>query len=138
MGNEEIRVPVLIDADVVIARQKSRELASQLGFSKVDMTLVATAISEISRNIVTYTGNGEIILSIVHEGKRQGLRVIGQDKGPGIPDIDKAMQDGYSTAGSLGLGLQGAKRLMDDFEIVSEVGKGTIITMTKWTKAHGT
>lgn len=126
------RVTIRSDADIVLARQEGRALGTQLGFRSSDLVLLATAISEVARNIVAYAVLGEIVLRITKQGERVGLVVIAQDEGPGIPDIALAMQDGYSTGGSLGLGLPGAKRLMDEFEIASEVGKGTTVTMTKW------
>ncbi len=124
------------EIDVVTARQKGREMATQLGFSSTDLTLIATAISEITRNIVEYARRGELCLHIVQQGNKRGIVVIASDKGPGIPNIKLAMQDGYSTGKSLGLGLPGAKRLMDEFEIVSEVGKGTKVTMKKWVQIN--
>ena len=132
MNGEEVVVPIRGDADVLIARQKARQLAKSVKFSSSELTLIATAISEVARNIVTYAMEGEIVLSLVSEGRRRGIRVVAQDRGPGIADIARAMQDGYSTSSSLGLGLPGSKRLMDDFDIVSAPGKGTTVTMTKW------
>jgi serine/threonine-protein kinase RsbT len=128
----ETHVRVRSEHDILTARQRGRELAEQGGFSTTDLTLIATAISEVARNIVEYAGNGEIALSLLSNGDRRGLVVVASDLGPGIPDIPQAMQDGYSTGRSLGLGLPGARRLMDEFEIVSEVGKGTTVTMRKW------
>ena len=128
----ELVVPIKADVDVVAARQQARGLVSKLRFSSSELTLIATAISEVARNIVSYAGNGEIVLRVVERGPRRGLVVIARDRGPGIADIERAMQDGYSTSRGLGLGLPGSKRLMDEFDLVSEVGKGTIITMTKW------
>jgi serine/threonine-protein kinase RsbT len=129
---DETRVPILSDADVVVARQQGRLLGKQLGFSSGDLTLIATAISELARNIVSYATRGEIILRLVQEGGKQGIVIIAHDEGPGIPDIAQAMQDGYSTGNSLGLGLPGTKRLMDEFDIVSCVGQGTTVTIKKW------
>jgi serine/threonine-protein kinase RsbT len=106
-------------------------LAAQLGFSGADQTLIATAISEMARNILTYARCGEIILRS-EQDHRPGIIIIAADEGPGIPDIQRALQDGYSTSGSLGLGLPGTKRIMDEFSIISEVGKGTVVTMKKW------
>ena len=126
------RVPIERDGDVVNARQTGRVLAANLGFRGTDLTLIATAISEIARNIVVYAQRGEVTVSVAHDGSRRGIKVVAHDDGPGIPDIELAMRDGYSTGRSLGLGLSGARRLMDDFEIVSEVGVGTTITMSKW------
>jgi serine/threonine-protein kinase RsbT len=131
---DETRVAIGQDGDVVTARQKGRELAVQVGFAGSDLTIIATAISEIARNIVLYAKHGEIVLSSVMQGGRRGILVIARDQGPGIPDIAQAMRDGFSTGKSLGLGLPGARRLMDEFEIVSEMGKGTTVTMMKWTR----
>jgi serine/threonine-protein kinase RsbT len=127
-----MRVAVSRDADIVTARQLGRELAVKAGFAGSDLTLIATAISEVARNIISYADNGEILLGLASKDGRQGVLVVAQDHGPGIPDIDQAMRDGFSTGRSLGLGLPGARRLMDEFEIVSEVGKGTTVTMRKW------
>jgi serine/threonine-protein kinase RsbT len=129
---DEIRVPIDSDADIVAARQQGRALAAPLGFSGVDLTLIVTAISEVARNIVTYAKRGEIVLSLANQGSRRGVVVVARDDGPGIPDLALAMQDGYSTSQSLGLGLPGAKRLMDEFDIVSQAGKGPTIVMKKW------
>ena len=131
MGDDLV-VQIRADADVLLARQKARELAKSLRFTGSELTLIATAISEVARNIVTYARRGEIVLRLVNQGRRRGIRVIAQDQGPGIADIPRAMEDGYSTSSSLGLGLPGSKRLMDDFDIVSALGKGTTVTMTKW------
>ena len=126
------RVPVSRDADVVVARQKAREAAARAGFSGTDLTLIATAVSEIARNIVKFARRGEFTFSIVAEPGRTGLLMTARDSGPGIPDLPQALQDGYSTYRGLGIGLPGARRLMDEFDIVTEVGKGTTVTMTKW------
>jgi len=131
---EQTKVPVARDGDVVNARQTGRELAASLGFRSTDLTLIATAISEVARNIVLYAGRGEIALSAAYDGSRRGIRVVAQDAGPGIADVELAMRDGYSTGKSLGLGLSGARRLMDEFEIISKVGVGTTITMSKWAR----
>ena len=131
-SGSELVVPIRTEIDVVIARQRARELASQLRFSSSELTLIATAISEVARNIVIYAGAGEITLRIVEQGQRRGLVVFASDRGPGITDIERAMQDGYSTSRGLGIGLPGSKRLMDEFVVSSEVGKGTVVTMTKW------
>ena len=128
----EVVVPIRADVDVVVARQKIRGLVSDLRFSGSELTLIATAISEVARNIVSYAGSGEIVIRIVQRGQRRGITVVARDKGPGIADIERAMEDGFSTSRGLGLGLPGSKRLMDEFELVSEVGRGTEITMTKW------
>jgi serine/threonine-protein kinase RsbT len=128
----EVVVPIRADVDVVVARQKIRGLVSDLRFSGSELTLIATAISEVARNIVSYAGSGEIVMRVVRRGQRRGITVVARDKGPGIADIERAMEDGFSTSRGLGLGLPGSKRLMDEFELVSEVGRGTEITMTKW------
>ena len=129
---EETRVSIQSDHDIVTARQRGRTLAQQLGFSNSNLTVNATAISELARNILLYAKKGELTLGIIENNGRQGLSVVARDQGPGIPDINRAMDVGYSTSGSLGLGLPGVRRLMDDFEIVSRVGKGTTVTTAKW------
>ena len=126
------RVSIRGDTDVVVACQKGRALAARLGFSSDDQVVVVIAISEVTRNIVRYAQTGEITLDLIRRGDRCGIVVVARDEGPGIPDIEQALQDGYSTGGGLGVGLSGAKRLMDEFEIVSTVGKGTTIEMRKW------
>jgi RNA polymerase sigma factor (sigma-70 family) len=128
----EVRVPIQADADVVAARKQGRELAAQAGFSATELTIIATAISEIARNIVMFAERGEVVVSLVGENSRQGVTVVARDSGPGIPDLKRALQDGHSGYGGMGLGLPGSRRLMDEFEITSEVDKGTTVTMTKW------
>jgi serine/threonine-protein kinase RsbT len=128
----EVTVPIEHESDIVTARQKGRELAAASGFSSTDQTMIALAISEIARNIVTYAQRGKITLGRLDDGGRRGVLVVARDDGPGIPDIELAMRDGYSTAKSLGVGLPGAKRVMDEFELVSVVGQGTTVTMRKW------
>ncbi len=128
----EIRVPIVREEDVVIARQKGRELAAETGFSNTDRTIIALAISEIARNIISYADRGEVTLSRISDGVRTGILIVAQDEGPGIADIELAMRDGYSTAKSLGVGLPGTKRIMDEFELHSTVGKGTTIKMKRW------
>ncbi len=132
--SSEIRVSIGHDSDIVTARQKGREIAAQVGFKATDLTLIATAISEVARNILTYAKTGEIVLDAVAAGARRGILVVAADQGPGIPDIEQAMRDGFSTGKSLGLGLPGARRLMDDFKIESKVGEGTTVTMKKWVR----
>jgi serine/threonine-protein kinase RsbT len=129
----ETRIPIASDLDIIRARQTGRTEASKLGFSSTDLTLIATAISELARNIVMYAKEGEIIVRLVRCSERQGIVVIACDKGPGIADIRQTMQDGYSTSRSLGLGLPGVRRLMDEFEIESQAGQGTVVTVRKWT-----
>jgi serine/threonine-protein kinase RsbT len=128
----EIRVAINSDQDIVAARQKGRVMANEVGFSTGDATLVATAISELARNIVSYARKGQITIKLVNGLNRQGIAVIASDDGPGIADIRQAMRDGFSTSGSLGLGLPGVRRLMDEFEITSQPGRGTIVTVKKW------
>jgi RNA polymerase sigma factor (sigma-70 family) len=131
-NDDEARVMVTVDADVVTARQKGREIATRAGFTATDLTLIATAISEIARNIVKFARRGEIVIRLVDEPGRRGVTVVARDAGPGIGDITAAVRDGVSTYRGLGLGLPGARRLMDEFDIVSEVGKGTTVMMAKW------
>lgn len=128
----EVRVAIEREADIVLARQAGRQLAASLGFSTTDQTLIATAISEVARNIVVYAQHGEIVVAEAADAGRVGIQVVAIDQGPGIDNKDMAMRDGYSTKNSLGLGLPGARRLMDDFTLESEVGRGTTVTMRKW------
>jgi len=128
----EIQVPINSDQDIVAARQKGRSLAVALGFSSGDATLIATAISELARNIITYAKSGEIRLTVINGSARQGIRLVAHDQGPGIADVKQALRDGFSTSGSLGLGLPGVMRLVDEFEIVSEENRGTTVTAKKW------
>ena len=131
-NNNEQRVIIKSAGDIVTARQTGRALAMEQGFNGSDLTVISTAISEIARNIVTHAEQGEMVLKPVNHGHRRGIRIVARDEGPGIPDIAQAMEYGYSTQKGLGVGLPGAKWLMDDFEIESKVGKGTVVTMTKW------
>lgn len=128
----EMRVPIRSDIDIVTARQQGRALAQQVGFVGSDLTVIATAISELGRNILSYAVSGMIIMRPGYFAGRRGIVIIAQDEGPGIADIELALQDAYSTSKSLGLGLPGTRRLMDEFEIVSVVGKGTTVTVKKW------
>src|SRR5262245_5157740 len=127
-----IRVPIRVDGDIVTARQQGRALAERVGFNGSDLTCIATAISELGRNILRYAGNGEVIICPAHVGSKQGIVVVAQDEGPGIPDIALALQDGSSTSSSLGLGLPGTRRLMDELQIDSVIGRGTTVTAKKW------
>ena len=120
------------DQDIVAARQRGRALAVELGFSAVDSTLIATAISELARNIVSYAGTGQITLKTIQNSTRQGILIVAADEGPGIHDLRQALRDGFSTSGSLGLGLPGVRRLMDEFEIASQPGRGTRVEVKKW------
>lgn len=129
---DETRVPILADVDIVVARQNGRTLAAELGFSQTDSILIATAISELARNIILYAKQGEIIVKPLNGGKHRGIMVVARDDGPGILDVARAMQMGYSTSGSLGLGLPGVNRLMDEFAIDSRPGHGTTVTVEKW------
>lgn len=131
---DEAHVRIRSDADVVAARQEARAMAARLGLSSIDQTLLATAISEIARNMVQYARGGDIRLAVVRRGDRRGLEVRAEDQGPGIADLERAMQDGYSTGQGMGMGLPGTRRMMDDFEISSEVGRGTRVTMRKWAR----
>jgi serine/threonine-protein kinase RsbT len=130
-------VRIATDDDIVTARQEGRRLSSELGFTSTDLTLIATAISEVARNIRLYAGRGDVQLRLVREGNREGISVVARDKGPGIADVELAMRDGYSSRGSSGLGLPGARRLMDEFEIRSKPGNGVTVTMKKWTRGSG-
>ena len=121
--------------DIVTARQRGRQLALELGFNGADVTLIAAAISEVARNIVDHAKKGEIVMCGINgpaNGGKTGIQIIARDQGPGIRDVAQAMQYGYSTRKGLGVGLPGAKWLMDEFDIASEVGRGTTITMKKW------
>lgn len=128
----EVIIPINSDLDIIVARQRGRELAAEVGFSGTDLTIIATAISELARNIVLYAKSGEIVMKSVRQNDKRGMAIIADDEGPGIPDIASALQDGFSTSRSLGLGLPGVRRLMDDFEISSEPGNGTTVTVKKW------
>lgn len=129
--SDEAHVPIAGDADIVAARARARELAARAGFTGVDLTLIATAVSEMARNIVRFAGNGEVSVRLLDK-PRSGIRVIARDTGPGIPDVQRALGDGYSTDEGLGLGLPGARRLMDEFLVESSPDTGTTVTMTKW------
>jgi serine/threonine-protein kinase RsbT len=119
-------------ADVVLVRQAVRQFAVELRFSLVDQTKIVTAASELARNTLDYGGGGTVKLEALQDGNRRGLRLTFEDKGPGIPDIELALKDGYTTGGGLGMGLSGTKRLVNEFNIVSKVGEGTCVTITKW------
>jgi serine/threonine-protein kinase RsbT len=124
--------PLRSEEDVVYARQAVRTWAVEMGFSLVDQTKLVTAASELARNTVVYGGGGTMLLEQVDEGARKGLRLVFEDQGPGIPDVHRALQDGFTSGGGLGLGLGGAKRLVNDFHIRSAPGEGTSITVVKW------
>jgi serine/threonine-protein kinase RsbT len=125
-------VPIQSSADVVIARQAVRSAATELGFSLVDQTKIVTAASELARNTLDYGGGGSMLLQTLNDGMRKGLKLLFEDHGPGIPDVQMALKDGFTTGAGLGLGLGGARRLVNDFDILSKVGEGTRITITRW------
>ncbi len=125
-------LPARSETDVVLVRQMVRKWAAELGFSLVDQTKIVTAASELARNTLIHGGGGTVRLEALAEGVRKGLRLIFEDQGQGIPDIDLALKDGYTTGRGLGLGLSGSRRLMSEFEIVSRVGEGTRVTVAKW------
>ena len=134
MNSATVRViPVETDLDIVAARVEGRNMAREMGFGTIDQARIATAISELARNVVLYAESGEVtIRMIVTDDRRKGLEVVCQDQGPGIADLMLAQQDGYSTSGGLGMGLPGTKRLMDEFHIETEVDVGTKVTVRKW------
>ncbi|HEX6025892.1 MAG TPA: ATP-binding protein [Solirubrobacter sp.] len=130
------RIAIESDADVVTARQRARALAVDLEMPSTDQTLLATAISEIARNITAYAVRGEIVIDVVRDQNgRRGVRVVARDDGPGIADVERALTDGYTTGSGLGLGLPGARRLVDDFDIQTAPGEGTTVTLIKWTRS---
>jgi serine/threonine-protein kinase RsbT len=130
------RIAIESDADVVTARQRARQLAVGLEMPSTDQTLLATAISEIARNITTYAERGEVLIDLVRDANgRRGVRVIARDDGPGIADLERALTDGYTTGGGLGLGLPGARRLVDEFDIQTAPGEGTTVTLIKWNRS---
>ena len=128
-------LPVRNEADIIAARQKGRAEAAELGFDGTDVILIATAISEIARNMVEYAKGGEMRFERIEREGRLGLRIVARDRGPGIANVELAMQDGYTTGRGLGLGLPGARRLVDDFNIQTAPGEGTRVTLVKWTRA---
>ena len=132
MAAGEKMIPIGADADIVIARQEGRSLAARIGFSSSEQIFIATAISEAARNILQYAGKGEIVLEHLEVSNKEGIQIIARDQGPGIKDIARAVEDGYSSSGGLGLGLPGIKRLMSELHISSTPGKGTTLTIRKW------
>jgi serine/threonine-protein kinase RsbT len=132
---DEVRVAIRTDADVVTARQEARTMGADLGFSSTDLTLLATAISEVARNITTYAGEGEVTLRVLDAGGRSGIEVLASDEGPGIADVEQAMQDGFTTGSGLGLGLPGTRRLVDEFDLRTTPGAGTTVRLVKWIRA---
>lgn len=131
-STSEIRVPIDSDRDIVEARQRGRALADYAGFSLTDLAIIATAISELARNALQYATGGQIVVRLAGDHDRRSIEIIAADDGPGIDDVSRALQDGYSTSGSLGLGLPGVRRLMDEFQIESEPGEGSVVTAKKW------
>ncbi|WP_409291098.1 anti-sigma regulatory factor [Peribacillus sp. SCS-37] len=125
-------VKIINEWDIVAARQLGRNVAKELGFGTVDQARITTAISELARNIYLYAGQGKVCIEKLYESGRSGVLIIASDEGPGIPDVRKVMEDGFSTSGGLGAGLPGVKRLMDEFDLDTNVGKGTEIRATKW------
>jgi serine/threonine-protein kinase RsbT len=130
----DVRVPIRSDSDVVTARQEARSMGADLGFSSTDLTLLATAISELARNITTYAGEGEVSLRVVERAGRSGIEVVARDDGPGIEDVERAMQDGFTTGNGLGLGLPGTRRLVDEFDLRTAPGAGTTVRLVKWSR----
>jgi serine/threonine-protein kinase RsbT len=128
----QVRVQIGSDGDIIIAREKGRALAAELGFSSTDVVRIATAISELARNVLSYAARGEIRLEALNNRNQRGIAIIASDQGPGIADVEQAMQDAFSTSGGLGLGLPGVRRLVDEFTIESTVGRGTTVSATKW------
>ena len=136
--SEAFRVAIATDADVVTARQQARSMGGDLGFSSTDLTLLATAISEVARNITAYAGEGELRLRVVRGANgRQGIEVIAHDEGPGIANVELALRDGFTTGSGLGLGLPGARRLVDEFELQTAPGQGTTVRLVKWGRGAG-
>lgn len=125
-----VRIPIRSDADVAVAGEHGRRLASRLDFSPTDVTVIATAILEVARNVLTYANRGDLMLHLIQKRGRLGLAIVARDKGPGIADVTEALRDGS------GLGLASARRLMDEFRVRSEPGRGTTVTMRKWTRCR--
>jgi len=125
-------IPVREVGDIVAVRQQTRQWAGEVGLSLVDQTKIVTAASELARNAVVYGGGGLVRLELLENGVRKGLRLVFADQGPGIPDVERALQDGFTTGGGLGLGLGGARRLVNEFAIDSAVGRGTTVTIARW------
>ena len=128
---DQVRLPIRVDADIVAARRAARQLAAELGFAATTQTVIATAVSEVARNIVRFAESGEMLIEVAQH-PRPGMHITARDTGPGIPDVEQALADGYSTYNGLGIGLPGTRRLMDEFAVISEPGRGTTVTMTKW------
>lgn len=127
-------LPIATNGDVVLVRQQVRTLAAEIGLSLVDQTKVVTAASELARNVLVHAGGGRVRMEVLSDGRRTGLRLTFSDEGPGIADVGQALTEGWSTAGGLGLGLSGSRRLVDEFDLVSAPGEGTRVTVTKWAR----
>lgn len=125
-------ISIYTEKDIVKARQEGRDLAKKVGFGVIDQARITTAVSELARNIYIHAKNGKIVIEVIDEREKRGLKIIAKDHGPGIKDIRAALEDGYSTSGGLGVGLPGVKRLMDEFFIDSKVNEGTEIVVIKW------
>lgn len=132
MLTQSKNVPIRSDLDIVTARSMARDLAKKLGFGAIDQARIATAVSELARNIYVHGGGGTVVAREVERSGRKGIELEFEDQGPGISDIEMAMTDGYTTTRSMGMGLPGARRLMDDFDVQSTVGSGTTIICRKW------
>ena len=130
----EARLRIVAEEDIVSSRQRARELARQLGFGAVDQSRIATAVSELARNVVRYAvdGQGEVAIRELDASGRTGIEIVVSDEGPGIRDVDQALRDGFTSGGGMGMGLPGTRRLMDEMTVDSEVGRGTIVTIRKW------
>jgi serine/threonine-protein kinase RsbT len=133
---KSLKITIESDSDLLAARQEARAIAFDLGFALTAVVGIVTALSEMTRNMLTYAGRGELVIESIREGDRSGILITAHDEGPGIPDLQKAMMDGYSTSGGLGMGLPGIKRLMDSFEIRTEPEKGTTVMVRKWLEGH--
>jgi serine/threonine-protein kinase RsbT len=127
-------LPIVSNADIVAVRQQVRTAAVESGFSLIDQTKVVTAASELARNALVYAGGGQVRIQVVENAHRRGLRLEFRDEGPGIPDVEQALTDGWTTGSGLGLGLSGSRRLVDEFDLDSVPGKGTTVTVTKWAR----
>lgn len=127
--------PVKSDKDLVEIRAYGRKLAREIGFSTNDQTLIATALSEVCRNIIEYAGTGKVIIETIQDSS-PGITITAHDQGPGIEDVEKALEEGYSTGKGMGIGLPGCKRIMDQFQIDSKTGKGTVVSMHKWVEEN--
>jgi serine/threonine-protein kinase RsbT len=132
MSSEKRRVPIIHESDVTRALLEARMFAKSMAFAEVDTQMIATAVSELARNIIKYADKGEIIIDQIAKGYQVGIEIVARDKGPGIADIEQAVTDNYSSSGTLGLGLPGVKRMMDEFEVQSTEGQGATVMIRKW------